>query len=152
VKEMTEIIGVTFPLQKKFIDRFFIQKKTVFIKPATIFSQLRTGMELFLYQSRQDTGFVGVATIKSVTLSEDPATFYDKFGTKIFLTRKELDDYIEMSKRWRTSSKNPKKKKWIAIELNNIKKYENVIKPKRFVTVSGRYITKEEELEITNLN
>ncbi|MDK2891534.1 MAG: hypothetical protein PWR21_2166, partial [Methanoculleus sp.] len=36
---MSTITGVTFPVPKKYIPRFFKDKKTVFIKPATVFKE-----------------------------------------------------------------------------------------------------------------
>ena len=33
-----------------------------------------------------------------------------------------------------------KKKLWMAIELEEIKKYDELIKPKRFISVSGQYL------------
>ena len=52
---MSEITGVTFPVPKKYIPRFFKDGKTVFIKPATVFKELRSGMKLVFYHldSRQ---------------------------------------------------------------------------------------------------
>jgi hypothetical protein len=147
---MTEIVGVTFPIEKRFMDRFFIQKKTVFIKPATIFAQVREGMSFVFYQSRVDTGFVGEGKIKYVYISEDPFLFFDKYQDKIFLTPEELHEYIKTQQKWKSHSRHPKKKNWIAIELKNIQKYKNVIKTKNFVTVGGRYITQDEKTEINN--
>ena len=66
---MAEIIGVTYPIPKKFIDRFFKKGKNVFIKPATVWKQLKPGMKFVFYQSQEDTGFVGEAKIKRMALS-----------------------------------------------------------------------------------
>jgi len=43
---MSEITGVTFPVPKHLMPRFFAEGKTVFIKPATVFKDLRSGMRL----------------------------------------------------------------------------------------------------------
>ena len=43
---MPDITGVTFPVPKHLMPRFFRDGKTVFIKPATIFKELRSGMKL----------------------------------------------------------------------------------------------------------
>jgi len=52
---MTKIVGVTFPILKQFIDRFFKDGKDVFIKPATCFKELKSGMKFVFYQSHEDT-------------------------------------------------------------------------------------------------
>lgn len=40
-----------------------------------------------------------------------------------------------------TKSRGGKKKKlWIAIELEDVKKYEKIVKPKRFAPVGGKYL------------
>lgn len=46
---MTEIVGVTFPIPKMYISRFFTERKTVFIKPAAVFKELKPGMKLVFY-------------------------------------------------------------------------------------------------------
>ena len=38
---------------------------------------------------------------------------------------------------------NTKKKKWLGLELKDIKKYDTVEKPERFVPVGGQYIRTE---------
>jgi hypothetical protein len=140
---MSEITGVTFPVPKKYIPRFFEDKKTVFIKPATVFKELRSGMKLVFYQSHEDTGYVGEATIKRIIISEDPFSFFDTFGDAVFLTREEAKAYVTSQERWqgvRVRKDGGKKKQWIALELDNIRKYDAVKKPERFVPVGGKYL------------
>jgi len=137
VDNMTKIVGVTFPIPKKFMDRFFTDKD-VFVKPATVWKQLKAGMKFVFYQSHEDTGFVGEAKIKRIILVEDPMKLYETYGDRIFLTKSELKEYIKSQERWGRGSK--KKKLWMAIELEDIKKYKKPIKPKRFVPVGGQYI------------
>ena len=140
---MSEITGVTFPVPKKYIPRFFKDKKTVFIKPATVFKELRSGMKLVFYQSHEDTGYVGEATIKRIIISEDPFSFFDTFGNAVFLTKEEAKAYVTSQERWqgvRVRKDGGKKKQWIALELDNIRKYDAVKKPERFVPVGGKYL------------
>jgi len=96
---MSEIIGVTYPIPKRFIDRFFKEGKDVFVKPATVWRQLKPGMKFVFYQSREGAGFVGEAKIKRILLAEDPMRFYETFGDRIFLTKKELKEYINSQER-----------------------------------------------------
>jgi len=135
------LLELTYPIPKQFVDRFF-KGKNVFVKPATVWKQLKPGMKFVFYQSREDTGFVGEAKIKRILLSENPMQFFDTFGNKIFLTKEELKEYIKSQERWKSvkSRGKEKKKLWMAIELEDIKKYDKPIKPKRFVSVSGQYL------------
>lgn len=140
---MSEITGVTFPVPKKYIPRFFKDKKTVFIKPATVFKELKPGMKLVFYQSHEETGYVGEATIKQIVINDDPVVFFETFGDTVFLSREEARAYVENQERWqgvRVRKEVPRKRPWMALELENIRKYDTVKKPERFVPVGGRYL------------
>ena len=130
------IKGVAFPIPKQFAKRFF-EGKTVFVKPATVFRELKPGMRFVIYQSHEDTGFIGEAKIKRIVFADDPMKFYQQFGDKIFLSREEMREYVKSQERWGRSGR---KKKWMAIELEEIKKYDKIVKPKRFVSVGGQYL------------
>ena len=45
---MAKIVGVAFPIPKKFVNRFFKEGMEVFIKPATVWKELKPGMKLIL--------------------------------------------------------------------------------------------------------
>ncbi len=138
---MSEIVGVTFPVPKHLMSRFFKDGKTVFIKPATVFKELRSGMKLVFYQSHEDTGYVGEATIKRIVINEDPLAFFETFEDAVFLTREEARAYVENQERWQGVRKEaPRKRPWMALELERIRKYDTVKKPERFVPVGGRYL------------
>ena len=136
---MAKIVGVAFPIPKKFIDRFFKEEKDVFIKPATCFKELKPGMKFVFYQSHKDTGFVGEAKIKKIELIDDPMKVFEMYGDRVFLTKEELKEYVKSQERW-GRKKEKKKKKWLVIELEDIRKYNKPIKPKRFVPVGGQYL------------
>ena len=136
---MTKVIGVAFPIPKQFMDRFFKEGKDVFIKPATLWKELKPGMKFVFYQSREDTGFVGEAKIKEIKLIDDPMKVFEMYGDRVFLTKKELREYVESQERW-SRKKERKKKRWLVIELENIRKYDKPTKPKRFVPVGGQYV------------
>jgi len=130
--------AVTYPVPKQYTDRFFKEGKDVFIKPATVWKKLKPGMKFIIYQSREDTGFVGEATIKDVKIIDDPMEAYEMYGDRVFLTKEELKEYLKAQEKQRRKRKG--KKKWLVLELENIKKYESPIKPKRFVPAGGQYI------------
>ncbi|MEM0215158.1 MAG: DUF365 domain-containing protein [Archaeoglobaceae archaeon] len=133
---MTKVTGVTFPIPKQFAQRFF-EGKTVFVKPATVFKELKPKMRFVIYQSHEDTGFIGEGKIKQIFFADDPMKFYSVFGDKIFLSREEMKEYVKSQERWGRSGR---KKKWMAIEIENIKKYDKIVKPKRFISVGGQYL------------
>ena len=138
---MSEITGVTFPVPKHYMGRFFVKGKTVFIKPATVFKALKPGMKLVFYQSHEDTGYIGEATIKRIVVSEDPFSFFETFGDAVFLTREEAKAYVEGQGRWQGVRKGEaRKRNWMALELEDIREYDSVKKPERFVPVGGRYL------------
>jgi len=140
---MSTITGVTFPVPKHLMPRFFAEGKTVFIKPATVFKELRRGMKLVFYQSHEDTGYVGEATIKRIVINDDPLAFFETFGDAVFLTREEVKDYLDWQEHWkgpRVRKDGGKKKQWMALELEDILEYNTVKKPERFVPVGGKYL------------
>ena len=140
---MSEITGVTFPVPKQYMKRFFAEGKTVFIKPATVFKELRSGMKLVFYQSHEDTGYAGQATIRRIVIDDDPLAFFETFGDAVFLTREEARAYVEGQERWqgvRVRKEKPRKRPWMALELEDIRRYDRPRKPERFVPVGGRYL------------
>lgn len=140
---MTTITGVTFPIPKPYMTRFFAEGRTVFVKPATVFKELKAGMKLVFYQSHEDTGYVGEARIKQVLLADDPFTFFETFGEAVFLTKEEVKAYVENQERWqgvRVRKGEGKKKTWMALELEGVRRYKDIQKPTRFVPVGGKYL------------
>ena len=140
---MSTITGVTFPVPKHLMPRFFAEGKTVFIKPATVFKELRSGMKLVFYQSHEDTGYAGEATIKRIVINDNPLAFFETFGDAVFLTREEVKDYLDWQEHWkgpRVRKDGGKKKQWMALELEDILEYNTVKKPERFVPVGGKYL------------
>jgi len=116
---MPEIVGAAFPIPKLYIPRFFNEGKTVFIKPAITFKDLREGMRFVFYQSHQDTGYVGEAIIKQIAISEDPISFFKIYGDDIFLTEDELKKYIETTKKWKPTRRRRKSETRTSITIPN---------------------------------
>jgi len=140
---MPEITGVAFPVPKKYLSRFFDEKKTVFIKPATVFKDLRRGMKLVFYQSHEDTGYVGEAVIKRIVISDDPLSFFDTYGDSVFLSREEVEAYRSEQEKWkglRVRKGEAKKRPWLALELETIRRYEHTVQPEPCGRVGRRYL------------
>lgn len=124
------VFGVIFPLQPGYIRRFFDDSRTVFVKPATVYKNLRRGMKLVLYQTGQNPGCVGEGTIERILISEDPHSFIQTYGEALLFTESELNDYIQ----------NRKKTAWLAIELRDLKQYPGIIRSNHDIPPGGRYL------------
>ena len=136
---MPEIIGATFPVPNELLDRIFKEKKNVFVKPATL-TRLKPGMKIIFYASHKNQGYAGEAEIEHVEIVKNPMEILKKYKDKVFLTEMEFKEYVASQKRWGKVRHKP----WMAIVLRNIKEYPKRIMPKRFVSVAGRYVKKEE--------
>ena len=79
-------------------------------------------------------------------MCDNPLDFFEVFGDKIFLREEEVKQYLEKNKKWKSARNRPserrKNRPWMAIELEEIKKYSEVKKIEGFVPVSGMYIKK----------
>ena len=99
--------------------------------------------KLVFYQSREDTGYAGEATIKRIVISGDPFAFFDTFGDAVFLTREEATAYARGQGRWqgvRVRKGETRKRPWIALELEDIRVFDRIKKPGWFVPVGGRHL------------
>ncbi|WP_461864980.1 ASCH domain-containing protein [Thermococcus sp.] len=139
-----EIVGVTFPVPKQFLDRILEEGKTVFVKPATL--RAVPNMKIIFYASREYQGWYGEAEIESVEHFTSVEEIIRKYKDELFLTAKELREYEKERQRWHSRGK--RRRPWMVVKLKNVRKYPNIIKPKRFITVSGRYVKGEEYREI----
>ena len=136
---MSEIIGATFPVPNEFLDKILKERKNVFVKPATL-TRLKPGMKIIFYASHENQGYAGEAEIESVEIVKNPMEILEKYKDKMFLTEKEFKEYLASQKRWGKVRHKP----WMVIVLRNIKEYPKRSMPKRFISVSGRYVRKDE--------
>ena len=136
ISEGEVIEGVLYALPKIVIDRFFLNRKTVFIKYTAhkhskkSKNRLSKGMKLFFYQSRSNNSVVGEALIKAVCFL-NYEEIIKKFPSKIMLSKEELSDY----------SNNRTEKLALVLELEHIEKYDKIKKVKKPVTMGGIYVT-----------
>lgn len=140
-----KIIGVIHPLSRELIDRFLKGGKDIFIKPVTIYKNIRPGQLFFFYQTGSEGGIALQAKIKDVSMVEEPSIIYGKYNGRVFLSESEFREYLSnQDKRWFASKPRKKMKKWIVYELVSIKGFDSLKKPKRVVVQSGRYVTQED--------
>jgi hypothetical protein len=73
-----------------------------------------------------------------------PEEAWQKYGTRLFLTRPELLEYARTS----PLGEERRKKELSVYVLTKIKKYKKPISPKRRMTIAGYYITRDEYLDL----
>lgn len=138
---MSEIIGVIYPVPSNLLQRIF-SGKDVFIKHPTCFKQLKPGHKVLFYASHEIRGIVGEATIKSVGMMKLDE-IYSKYGERVFITKEEARSYSRPLKDRRGGGPY-RDVTFLVLELEDVKKYDRVVKPRRFITVGGKYLTKQE--------
>ena len=139
-----KIIGATFPIPRYFLSRILEEGKTVFVKPSTL--RLKPGMKLIFYASREDQGWHGEAEVGSVEYFTNVEEIIKRYKNELFLTPEELRKYERDRAKWHSRDRRPRP--WMIVKLRNIKRYPKIVKPKRFIAVSGRYIKETEYKEI----
>ena len=138
---MSEIAGVIYPVPFDLLQRIF-SGKDVFIKHPTCFKQLKPGQKLLFYASHEVRGIVGEATIRNVEMMKLD-DIYKKYGDRVFITREEARSYSRPLKD-RKRGGAQRDVTFLVLELEDIRKYEKPVKPRRFITVGGKYLTKQE--------
>ncbi|MGC8933501.1 MAG: DUF365 domain-containing protein, partial [Candidatus Methanodesulfokora sp.] len=68
---------------------------------------------------------------------------YKKYGDRVFITREEARSYSRPLKD-RKRGGAQRDVTFLVLELEDIRKYEKPVKPRRFITVGGKYLTKQE--------
>ena len=141
---MSQIIGVVYPIPLQYINRIFIQRRNIFVKYIRgTRTKIQSGHKAIFYASHGSKEIVGEGTIESIKfLTPDEA--WQKYGEKIFLNRKELNEYTTRQPK-RTSTK-----KMLVLELRELKKYEKGITYPRPITMTGEYITKTDYTSLIN--
>ncbi|ASJ00343.1 DUF365 domain-containing protein [Thermococcus gorgonarius] len=138
------IVGVTFPVPKWFLDRILDEGKTVFVKPSTL--KVQPGMKIIFYASREDQGWHGDAEVESVEFFTNIEEIIRNYKDELFLTPEELREYERERAKWHSRGRRPRP--WMVLRLRNIRKYPKPVKPPRFIAVSGRYVKEKEYREI----
>lgn len=138
---MSEIIGVIYPVPFNLLQRIF-SGKDVFIKHPTCFKQLRPGHKVLFYASHEVRGILGEATIRNIEMMKLDE-IYRKYGERVFITKEEARNYSKPL-RDRRGGGSPRDVTFLVLELEDLRKYEVAMKPRRFITVGGKYLTKQE--------
>jgi len=130
-----KIVGIIIPIPSHLLMRIFKEKKNKIIKVATIFKQIKPGSKVLFYSSHETHAVVGEGTIETceIVSGTDLGKNYDKYDGDLFITEKELRDYLSQRRR----------SKFLVISLKKIKQYKEPVKLKRFVPMAGQYLTEK---------
>jgi hypothetical protein len=134
-ENLSEVVGIIFPLLPSHLPRFFSGGKTVFVKffgKERVPQRLRPGHRLFFYESKGNREIVGESRIAEI-FSEEAEEVLARFGDRIFLTRSEFEDYVA----------DRKGKRLLVLVLGYPKKYGVPMRLYKSLTMAGQYMTKE---------
>lgn len=127
---MSEIIkGVTHPVPTEFAKRIY-NGKSVFIGKSHL-GKVKKGDKFILYESHGAKAYTGWADIIKVEKMK-PNDILNRYNDQIMLSCNEFKDY----------SKN--RKFMNVIEFENFESFNNYVLPKRFISISGKYIYNDE--------
>jgi hypothetical protein len=132
----TQPIGIVYPLPSHLIDRFFKDKKSVFVKfptHETISSRLRGCEKLIFYKSKSGWELVGEAKIDDVSLRSIQEVL-SNFKEELFLSEEEFKSY----------AKSRNNKKVLVFKLSRPITYQRPVKLDHYVTMTGEYISVED--------
>lgn len=136
-----EVVGAAYPVPSDLLERIF-SGKDVFIKHPTCFKELSKGKKILFYSSRVVRAIVGEATVKDIGMMKIDE-IYKKYGDRVFITREEARNYSRPLKD-RGKGGPARDVTFLVLELSDVRKFDKPVKPKRFVTAGGKYVTKRE--------
>ncbi len=130
-----EIIGVTHPVKVEHAERIYNENKTVYVGKSYL-AKVSEGDKFVIYESHGASAYTGHADIKAIgKIGIDE--LLNRYSDQLIVTEKELKEYAGP------------KKELNFIEFENFKKFKNPVKPKRNITMRGKYIHKGEFENIT---
>jgi hypothetical protein len=130
-----------YPFLLDHIERIFVGKDVVCKYVGRGQPSIDKGSKLLFYGSGGRFEIIGEGTIDSAEFLT-PAETISKYGMRLFISQKELDEYKGVR---------PPERKLFVLVLRKIRKYSKPIKLGKPVTMSGQTITKEtyENFEMT---
>lgn len=132
-----KIMGVSHPIPTEYARRIYDEGKDVFVGKSYL-GRVSPGDKFIVYESHGAKAYTGWADIKSIG-KQSTSDILKKYGNRLMITEEEFREYSKG------------RKEMNVIEFENFEKFKKPVKPKRFVSVSGKYIY-EEEFEMINKN
>lgn len=125
-----KIMGVSHPVPTEYARRIYDEGKDVFVGKSYL-GKVSPGDKFIIYESHGAKAYTGWADIKSIG-KQKTGDILKKYGDRLIVTEDEFREYSKG------------RKEMNVIEFENFEKFKNPVKPKRFVTVAGKYIYEEE--------
>lgn len=125
-----DIKAVTHPIPSIYVDRIYDEGKNVFVSKVHL-GKVSNGDKFIIYESHGAKAYTGWADIKFIGKMK-PSQLLRKYKNKLMITPGELNEYAKGRDLMNV------------IEFENFKKFNNPVKPKRFVSISGKYIYEDE--------
>lgn len=133
---MRKRVGYVFPIRPQHAKSIFDNGKEVFCKFGRKLTKLKAGGKAVFYVSGEKL-LIGEATIESIDRMT-PEEAWEKYGTRLFLTRAELLEYARKT----YFGENRTTKELTVYVLTKVKKYKKPKLPKQIMTMAGHYITR----------
>ncbi len=132
------ICGLTHPIPTEFAERIYNDGKNVFIGKRCL-CKAKNGNKFIIYESQGaraytgwgDIEFIGKVKTRSIT---------KLYGNNLMINKKELQEYVQ------------NRSEMAVIKFSNFERFKTPIKPKRFITVAGKYIYEDEFKRISQNN
>lgn len=125
-----EIRAVSHPIPTEIAKRIYNENKNVFVGKRCL-CKVSKGDKLIIYESHGTRAYTGWADIKFIAKMKVNSIF-KKYGKRLMINSKELVEYSKS------------RSEMFIIEFENFEKFHNPVKPKRFVSVGGKYIYDDE--------
>jgi hypothetical protein len=125
-----KIVAVSHPIPTEYAERIYNEGKSVFISKSYL-GKVSAGDKFIIYESHGAKAYTGWADIKSLG-KQKTSSIWNKYGKKLMVTKKEFQEYAKG------------RSEMNIIEFENFEKFKKSVKPKRFVTVAGKYIYEDE--------
>ncbi|MEJ8542893.1 DUF365 domain-containing protein [Methanothermobacter wolfeii] len=124
------IKGVTHPVPTEYAKRIYDEGKDVFVcKP--YLGRVSPGDKFVIYESHGAKAYTGWADIVSIQ-KMPKRKIISEYGERLMLTEDEFRDYSR------------DRKEMTIIEFKNFEKFRAPVKPKRFISIGGKYIREDE--------
>lgn len=128
--EKMKIVGVSHPIPTEYAERIYNDAKTVFVSGSYL-GKVSPGDKFIIYESHGEKAYTGWADIKSIG-KQKTSSITRKYAKKLIVSKEEFLEYAKG------------RSEMNVIEFENFEKFNKPVKPKKFVTVAGKYIDENE--------
>ena len=122
--------GLTHPIPTKFAERIYNNDKNVFIGKKCL-CKAKKGCKFIIYESQGSKAYTGWGDIKFI--GKVKTNLISKiYGHNLMINEEELYEYAK------------NRSEMAVIEFVNFERFKTPVKPKRFITVAGKYVYEDE--------